>query len=93
MKDPHAIIKSQIITEKGTEMATASNQYQFRVAPGANKIEVRTAVEKIFSVKVLDVQMMNYMGKIKRRGAFSGRKSGWKKAIVRLPKEQKINLA
>ena len=77
----------------GTALANASNQYLFRVANDANKIEIGQAVEKIFGVKVTSVRVMNRLGKIKRRGVIGGRRPGWKRAVVRLKKGDSINLA
>jgi large subunit ribosomal protein L23 len=92
MKNAHTIIQSQLITERGAELAAEGNQYLFRVSPDANKIEVKKAIEHIFKVKVLSVRTMNRMGKIKRRGAHVGRKSAWKKAVVRLKAGEKISI-
>jgi len=92
MKDPHTILVSQLITERGTELAGESDQYLFRVAGSANKIEIKRAVEQIYKVKVLGVQTMNRLGKIKRRGQRIGHKSDWKKAVVRLKKGDKISV-
>ena len=93
MRDIHYIIRSQILSEKGTELATHSNQYLFHVASDANKIEIGQAVAKIFGVKVAAVRVMNRLGKIKRRGAIGGRQSGSRRAVVRLKKGESINLA
>jgi len=93
MRDMHYIIRSQILSEKGTELAKSFNQYLFRVAKDANKIEIGQAVAKIFGVKVATVRVMNRLGKIKRRGAIGGRQSSWKRAVVRLKKGESINLA
>jgi large subunit ribosomal protein L23 len=93
MKDPHTILLSQIISEKGTDLAAENNQYLFRVARSANKIEVAHAVEKVFGVKVAGVQIMNRPGKPKRRGASVGTTSSWKRAVVRLKPNNSIQLA
>ncbi len=90
--DPRQIIDRVLITEKGTVMREKSNQYLFRVAPGASKIEVKRAVESIFSVKVNDVRTMNMDGKPKRVGVHKGYRSAWKKAIVTLAQGQTIDL-
>jgi large subunit ribosomal protein L23 len=84
MKEPHTIILRQMISEKGTELASANNQYLFEVARSANKIEVKQAVEAIFGVKVQSVQTLNRLGKPKRRGTVVGRTSRSKRAVVRL---------
>jgi len=92
MKDPHTIIHSQIISEKGTELAEKNNQYLFRVANSANKIEVGKAVEKIFNVKVVSTNILNRIGKNKRRGAIPGRTSDSRRAIVKLEAGNTISL-
>ena len=93
MRDMHYLVRSQILSEKGTDLAGKQNQYLFRVARDANKIEIGQAVEKIFGVKVESVRVMNRLGKIKRRGALGGRQPSWKRAVVRLKKGDSINLA
>ena len=64
--DPYKIVHTILVTEKGTEMSSALGQYTFKVAKDANKLEVRAAVEALFSVKVKSVNVMNRMGKLKR---------------------------
>ena len=94
MKDPHSIIQKLLLTEKGTQMTEALNQYLFRVDPSANKIEIRRAVEKLFNVKVSDVRTMNRTGKNKRvRTMGYGKTSAWKRAVVTLQAGQKIDLS
>jgi large subunit ribosomal protein L23 len=70
--------------------------YAFEVDSAANKIDIARAIEKKFSVKVVNVRTMNYKGKTKsqmtRRGTFKGRKPHYKKAIVTLKEGDKINL-
>ena len=92
MRNPYTIIINQIISEKGTSCAEQNNQYLFRVAPDANKIEIKYAVEKIFSVKVKDVQVLNRLGKAKRRGMVPGMSKGYRRAIVRLVPGNSISL-
>ena len=84
------VIRRPLITEKATRLKDASNTVCFEVDRGANKIEVRRAVEKLFGVKVLDVRVANREGKWKRMGRFLGQRKGWKKAWVRLAPDQKI---
>ncbi len=84
MKEAHQIIKRPLITEKSTRQKEDRNQIAFVVDSGANKIEIRQAVEKLFKVKVLRVNTMNLVGKRKRMGRFTGWKPDWKKAIVTL---------
>ena len=92
MKDPRSIVKKALITEKGTVMREQQNEYTFEVARDANKLEIKYAVQTIFNVKVADVRTMQMQGKVKRQGRFSGRRSNWKKAIVTLQPDQKIEL-
>lgn len=77
------IIKKPIITENSMDQL-ADKKYTFQVAPSANKVEIKKAVEEIFGVEVEKVTTMNIRGKIKRMGAHSGKRADWKKAIVKL---------
>ncbi len=86
------IILRPIITEKSTLVKETGNQYVFEVVRSANKIEIRKAVEKLFKVKVLDVRVSNMEGKKKRLGRFAGKRSDWKKAIVKLSPKDKITI-
>ena len=92
MRDPRSIVRKALITEKGTALRELRNQYHFEVARDANKIEIRHAIETIFSVKVQEVRTMQLRGKVKRQGRYLGKRSDWKKAIVTLRPEQKIEL-
>ena len=92
MKDPRSIVRKALITEKGTELREERNQYHFEVARDANKIEIKRAIETIFAVKVDDVRTMQMRGKVKRQGRWIGKRSDWKKAIVTLKPDQKIEL-
>jgi len=91
MKGPRDIIQAPLISEKGTALAESANQFLFRVRPDANKIEVKYAVETLFKVKVVDVRMARYLGKIRRVGRSMGRRSDWKKAYVTLKEGDKID--
>ena len=92
MRDPRSLVRKVLITEKGTVLREKQNQYTFEVLRDANKIEIKQAIEKIFSVKVADVRTMQMHGKEKRQGRFAGRRSDWKKAIVTLKPDHKIEL-
>ncbi len=92
MKDPRLIIRKALITEKGTGLRETRQQYAFEVARDANKIEIKHAVESIFSVKVAGVRTMQLRGKAKRQGRWLGKRSDWKKAIVTLKPDHKIEL-
>ncbi len=90
--DPRTILRKVLITEKGTALREAQHQYFFEVARDANKIEIKRAVEAVFNVKVDSVQTMQMRGKSKRQGRWAGRRNDWKKAIVKLKPDQKIEL-
>jgi large subunit ribosomal protein L23 len=89
--DMYRIIRRALITEKST-IAKDENKYIFEVDQRANKIEVAKAVEKLFKVKVLDVRIMNVIGKKKRVGRIMGEKSSWKKAVVTLASGSRIEI-
>jgi large subunit ribosomal protein L23 len=91
MKEPRDVIQAPLISEKGTALAESANQFLFKVRPDANKIEVKRAVETLFKVKVLDVRIARYLGKIRRIGRSMGRRSDWKKAYVTLREGDKID--
>ncbi len=91
MKGPRDIIQAPLISEKGTALAESANQFLFRVRPEAYKIEVKRAVETLFKVKVIDVRMARYLGKVRRIGRSMGRRSDWKKAYVTLKEGDKID--
>jgi large subunit ribosomal protein L23 len=78
-----------MITEK-TNDGMQNNKYTFIVPLTANKVEIRQAVESIFKVKVLDVNTIRVMGKIKRMGKNSGKRPDYKKAIVKVAPGQRI---
>jgi large subunit ribosomal protein L23 len=99
----HHVIKRPLLTEKGTRLKehggapvgtfteeTLKPQVLFEVAMEANKIEIKKAVEALFSVKVVDVHTQIMRGKDKRVGRFMGRRPNWKKAIVTLAQGNKI---
>jgi len=84
-------LRQPVITEKSYISRSASNQYIFRVAREASKVEVKAAIEAIFEVNVEKVQVINVPGKEKRRGANVGRRPGYRKAVVRLVEGQSID--
>jgi len=92
MKNPHDVIIRALVTEKGTRMRETGNRFLFQVHPAANKIEIKTAVEQVFGVKVELVRTQNVYGKLKRLGRSQGRQSSWKKAIVTLREGDSIEL-
>ena len=91
MKNLHDVIRAPLISEKGTLLTETANQVLFKVRPDANKIEVKQAVETIFKVKVVQVRMARYLGKMRRIGKSMGRRSDWKKAYVTLKEGDKID--
>ena len=92
MKDPRTIVRRALITEKGTVLREVRNQYLFEVTRDANKIDIKRAIEAIFQVKVASVRTQQILGKVRRQGRFSGKRSDWKKAIITLKPDQKIDL-
>ena len=82
------IIRRPIITEQSMDQ-TADRKYTFEVAKGANKIEIKKAVEEVFGVEVEKVTTINYIGKPKRQGVFQGKRADWKKAVVKLKEGSK----
>jgi large subunit ribosomal protein L23 len=92
MRDPRNIVRRALITEKGTLLREVRNQYLFEVQRDANKIDIKRAVEHIFHVKVASVRTQQIMGKVRRQGRYVGKRSDWKKAIVTLKPDQKIEL-
>jgi large subunit ribosomal protein L23 len=91
MKSPRDVIQAPLISEKGTQLTESFNQVLFKVRPDANKIEVKRAVETLFKVKVVQIRMARYLGKIRRIGRNMGRRSEWKKAFVTLKEGDKID--
>ncbi len=91
-----SILIRPIYTEKMANQQEVFNKYAFQVNTKANKIEIRQAVEKKFDVKVKDVHTMNVRGKkrqqMTRQGRFVGRRADWKKAIVTLEADYKLDL-
>ncbi len=95
MKTKSIIIKP-LYTEKMARQQETLNKYAFSVNPNANKIEIKNAIENKFDVKVKDVKTMNVRGKMRqqmtRQGRFIGRRSDWKKAIITLEADFKLDL-
>src|SRR6478609_8572295 len=87
--DAYKILVRPLTTEK-TYVLNALGQYVFKVYPKANKISVRKAVEKVFDVHVIRVNIINVLGKKRNFGQTVGRTSNWKKAIVTLKKGEVI---
>lgn len=93
MKDIYQVIDRIQMSEKASLLTETNNEYVFKVAKRANKIEIKKAVEKLFEVKVEDVRTCNYSGKLKRkRRSDQGRTASWKKAYVRLKDGDTLDL-
>jgi large subunit ribosomal protein L23 len=88
---PHQIILRPLVTEKGMHRSTRYNAYAFEVNRQANKDDVRHAVESLFNVKVVQVRTQNRKGKPRRSKFSSGYTKDWKKAIVKLHSEHRID--
>jgi large subunit ribosomal protein L23 len=86
------IVIKPLITERSMNLRDEENKYVFQVHPRATKPEIRKAVEELFEVKVLSVTTQNVAGKPKRLGRYSGYRSNWKKAVVRVAEGQKIEI-
>ena len=88
---PAQILLRPVVSEKSYHQIT-ENRYTFRVHPDAHKTQVRQAVEELFDVKVVGVNIVKMPAKPKRRGMIKGSKPGWKKAIVELKAGDKIEI-
>jgi large subunit ribosomal protein L23 len=93
MKLAQHVVKSILVTEKGTRLTEKENKYIFKVFDDANKVEIKSAVEQLFGVKVEKVNTMRRKGKLKReRTPNYGRTANWKRAIVSLAEGESIDL-
>ena len=91
MKEGQRIIRRPLVTEKSTQQKESSNQYAFEVDRKANKVEIQTAVERLFKVKVIEVRTSNVLGKVKRVGRKYGKRPDWKKATLTLKEGDRID--
>ena len=95
MKDPRKIVVQPVLTEKALRLKDENNQYLFMVAFTSNKVEIKQAIEKRFSVKVESVRTVNVKPKPRQRFTRGGRVSGftarWKKAYVTLHEGDKLD--
>jgi large subunit ribosomal protein L23 len=89
--EPHQIILRPLVTEKGMHRSTRYNAYAFEVNKLATKADVKRAVQELFEVRVLGVRIQNRKGKPRRTRFRFGRTSDWKKAIVTLNQEDRID--
>ncbi len=88
---PHQVVLRPLVTEKGMHRATRYNQYAFEVNSLAEKLDIREAIESLFNVKVVKVCTQNRKGKPRRYRFTYGRTKNWKKAIVTLDSEDRID--
>ena len=84
------VIRRPLITEKTSILREDGRTIVFEVATGANKIQVKRAIEQLLGAKVESIRTCISHGKIKRQGRFAGRRSDWKKAYVTLREGQKL---
>jgi large subunit ribosomal protein L23 len=84
------VIRRPLITEKTSIQREDGRTIVFQVAPGANKTEIKRAIETLLGSKVESVRTSIAHGKVKRQGRFAGRRSDWKKAYVRLAEGAKM---
>jgi large subunit ribosomal protein L23 len=89
--EPHQVIVKPLVTEKGMHKSTRNNAYAFEINRLATKEDVRRAVESLFDVKVVKVATQNRKGKVRRTRFKLGQTKDWKKAIVTLDEEHRIN--
>lgn len=89
--EPHQIVLRPLVTEKGMHRSTRYNAYAFEVHRLASKDDIRRAVEELFEVKVLKVRTQNRQGKPRRTRFRTGRTQDWKKAIVTLHGDNRID--
>jgi large subunit ribosomal protein L23 len=96
MEKKKQILIEPLFTEKLTALQDNENKYAFKVRNSANKIEIKREIEKKFNVTVESVKTMNVLGKMHqqmtRKGRSIGRRSNWKKAIIKLAQGNKIDL-
>jgi large subunit ribosomal protein L23 len=88
---PREVLIAPVVSEKSYSLIEA-RKYSFRVHPDAHKTQVRQAVEELFEVKVVSVNISKVQPKPKRRGMIKGTKQGWKKAIVQVREGDEIQI-
>jgi large subunit ribosomal protein L23 len=84
------VIRRPLVTEKTSILREDGRTIVFEVATGANKVEIKRAIEKLLGAKVEGVRTSLVHGKVKRQGRFAGRRSDWKKAYVKLREGAKM---
>ncbi|SMP50698.1 LSU ribosomal protein L23P [Neorhodopirellula lusitana] len=89
--ESHQVLLKPLVTEKGVHRASRNNQYAFQIHRDATKLDVKKAVEELFDVKVTKVRTQTRKGKTRRFRHKVGRTSDWKKAIVSLQEDHRID--
>ena len=93
MNELRDVILAPIVTEKSANISADGRKVELKVARDANKIQIRQAVEKIFNVKVTNVNTINVRPKKKRVGRYTGTTKSYKKAIITLAEGSKLDLS
>ncbi len=88
----YSIIVRPLVTEKGAHQAETQNAYAFEVNTAANKAQIKQAVQKLYDVRVTGVRTATRKGKPRRAGMRWGATSHWKKAVVELHPDDRIDL-
>jgi large subunit ribosomal protein L23 len=88
---PREVLIAPVVSEKSYSLI-ADNKYSFKVHSKAHKTQIRQAVEELFDVKVVSVNVLKVQPKPKRRGFHRGQRPGWKKAVVQLREGDKIEI-
>lgn len=91
MKSPYDVIVRPLITEKSSNL-TESRKYTFEVQQGSNKVEVKKAIEEIFKVDVVQVNIVNVRKKARRVGKYEGFRPAVRKAVVTLAEGQTLDV-
>lgn len=91
MKNVYSIIKRPLFTEKGANLKESENKVLVEVDPGANKLEIKKAIEELFKVKVQRVATIKMHGKWRTYGRFKGKRPDGKKALITLKKGEKLD--
>ena len=89
--EPYQVVVRPLVTEKGMHRSTRVNQYSFEVNPLATKLDIRRSIEELFDVKVTKVRTQTRKGKPRRHKFCYGRTKQWKKAVVTLDPEHRID--
>ncbi len=88
--EPHQVILRPLVTEKGTHLSEKLNAYSFEVHPQATKTDIKSAVQQLWDVRVVDVRTQTRVGKPRRHKMTVGHTRSWKKAVVKLHDEDRI---